>query len=176
MLGAMTSDGGLQAGHFSRASLFALIFPQISAAVSTVLLPRLSSTRDPAEMRRITGKLLRFSPLLILGVLAVMLFAEWFFPWFYGPDAMLTAHVFSLLAVGMVLSIILNPLSFFFMAFDKPQWLTQMNLIQLVLNVAMNALLIPKYGALGAATATLGVRVFAVFYLWLGYRKLLRLA
>lgn len=176
MLAALLEDNGVQAGYFGRAALFAQLFPQISAAVSTVLLPRLAATRDAAEMQRLTRRIMKFVPIVALGVGAIILGGEWFFPWFYGADGATSAHVFALLAAGMALSIVLNPLSFFFMAFEKPHWLTQMNVAQLVLNLGLNWVLIPRYGAVGAAGATLAVRLFAVFYLWAGYRRLLKIA
>ena len=56
---------------------------------------------------------------------------------------------------------------------DRASWLTAMNVGQLILNALLGLWLIPMIGAMGAALASVGVRLFALFFLAGVFRRLL---
>jgi len=165
-----------QVGLFGNANDIAQGFPLITAAVSTVLLPKLASTRRRAEMRRIVGYFLRFVPVLVVGGGMAMALGHWAIPFIRDGEYSASILVFDLLVVGFSISIIVNPLSFFCLAFNRASWLTWMNLAQLGISLAAGWLLIPPLGAMGAGLSVVLVRLFALGYLVLAYRVLLRMA
>lgn len=163
-------------GQFGVAERFAGVFPLIAGAVSSVLLPRFATIRSREQIGHILDELRRLIPMLAIGLAVVMLVAHPLIPFLMGAEFQPSVWVFDVLALGFSLAIVLNPLSFFCLSFDRPHWITYMCLCQLVLNVLADVLLIPSMGAIGAAYGSLLVRIFALFYLAGALRRLLRTA
>ena len=161
---------------FGMAERLAQAFPLITAALSAVLLPKLAATRDRDEMLRIFGLFMRAVPFLIAGAIMTMAAGHLLIPLIRGGEFARGAWVFDMLVLSFSISVVVNPLSFFCLAFDRARWLTWMNLAQLILNGALDLLLIPVLGALAAGVSTLSVRVFALVWLALAFRRLLALA
>lgn len=164
------------AGQYTMAFNLAQGIPLITAAVSTVLLPKLAATRRRGEIRRITGIFLKASPALAAAVVCLLLLARWIIPPLKGGMYAPCLPVFDLLVIGSSLSLILNPLSYFCLALERASWLTWMNLAQLFLAAGLDLLLIPHWGALGAGITSLTVRLFTILFLGLAYRKILIIA
>jgi O-antigen/teichoic acid export membrane protein len=174
MLGNLSDEA--QVGQFGNALDLARGFPLITAALSTVLLPKLAGTRRRADMLRIMGYFLRAIPWLTAGAALAMAAAHLLIPYIRGGAYVPSIMVFDLLVVGFSISVIVNPLSFFCLAFERAHWLTWMNLAQLGINYGLNLALIPLWGALGAGASTLTVRVFAILFLGIAFRRLLTMA
>ncbi|MCL5270522.1 MAG: oligosaccharide flippase family protein [bacterium] len=169
------SDKG-EVAQFGVAERLAQIFPLVTLAISTVVLPRLAATRRRREMERAMAVFRRMLPLLLAGVVVVMPAAHWLIPRLLGADFSPAAWVFDILILGFVLEIVINPLSYFCLAFNRAQWLSGLNGGQLLLNVAIGVLLIPPLGAIGAAFGSLMVRLLALVYVSVTYRRLWALA
>ncbi len=176
LLRGMTNEGSVEVGILGAANNFAQAFPLITMAISTVLLPKIAATRERAEMLRIVRIFARAAPLLMVGVGLAIVAAHLFFPWIRGGEYEQSVWVFDLLVIGFSISVVVNPLSFFCLAFERPQWLTWMNLSQLILNVGIDVVLIPTLGALAAGVSTLSVRLFALIYLAFAFGRLLKMA
>jgi O-antigen/teichoic acid export membrane protein len=165
-----------EAGVYQMANYLAQGFPLITAAVSTVFLPKLAATRKRSEMLRMTRYFVLAAPALAIAAGAVMLLAALLVPHIRQGEYAASAPVFNWMVAGFAISIIVNPLSFFCLAFDRAWWLTAMNAAQLVMNVALGLLLMPRYGALAAGFASFAIRLFALVLLALAFRRLLALA
>jgi O-antigen/teichoic acid export membrane protein len=174
MLGRMTDLP--TTGQFGNALDLAQGFPLLTAALSTVLLPRLASTRRRDEMLRIVRAFARAAPLVAVGAGLAMLAAHVLVPYIRGGAYTQSIVVFDLLVAGFTLSIFLNPLSFFCLAFERARWMTWMNLAQLAINFGLNLAVIPLWGATGAAGSTLVVRLFGLAFLAVAFQKLLTMA
>lgn len=163
-------------GQYNFAVTLAQGIPLIAAAISTVLLPRLAATRRRAEIRRMVGIFLKFTPALVGMVVAIIVGAHLVVPLLKGGMYRPSIPVFDLLVIGSSISIVLNPISFFCLALERSSWLAWMNLAQLGLNLALSLVLIPIFGAVGAGISALLVRLFAVGFLMMLYPRLLKLA
>ena len=163
-------------GQYNFAMTLAQGIPLVTAAVSTVLLPKLAATRRRAEIRRLVGMFLKAAPVLLGFVVAVIVAAHLAVPLLRGGEYRPCLPVFDLLVVGSSISIILNPISFFCLALERASWLTWMNLAQLGLTLVLSLMLIPLWGAVGAGVSALLVRVFAVGFMAAVYPRLLKLA
>jgi O-antigen/teichoic acid export membrane protein len=174
MLGKLSTQQ--QVGQFGNANDLAQGFPLLAAALSTVLLPKLASTRRRGEMLRIMGYFLRATPLLAAGAGLVIVAAHLLIPFLRGGAYIPSIRVFDLLVIAFSISVVVSPLSFFCLAFERASWLTWMNLAQLAINFGLSLALIPPLGALGSGLATLVVRLFALVFLALAFRRLLAMA
>jgi O-antigen/teichoic acid export membrane protein len=162
-------------GQYGMAKNLAFGITLLTAALSTVLLPKLVATRRKSEMKRIVGIFMKATPFLASAVACVIVAAHLLVPRFmvkYTP----ALPVFDMLAVAYTISVVVTPLSFLCLAWKRARWLTWMNLAQLLINAGMSLLLIPYFGAMGAGVSALLVRLFALVFLGLAYRRLLKLA
>ncbi|WP_457331818.1 flippase [Rhizobacter sp. P5_C2] len=94
-------------------------------------------------------------------------------PGYAGAGAILAVHIW--LTVFLFLD---APLSHYLVATHRQRYLTGKTLLTLAANLALNAWLVPRHGALGAAIATLAATaaVNTGFYaLWRGTRDIVRL-
>jgi O-antigen/teichoic acid export membrane protein len=88
----------------------------------------------------------------------------------FGEKYMDAVPIFTVLLLGFLLSILLNPASLVFYSLERADLLAWLNLVQLGINFAGNLVLIPQLGGLGAALSSLAVRVFGsvyiLYFLW----------
>jgi O-antigen/teichoic acid export membrane protein len=174
LIGALTNQA--QVGLFDTANSMAQGVPLLTAALSTVLLPRLAATRRRDEMLRVARQFLRVLPFALIGVVLAGLAAHLLIPLLRHGQYNGSAAIFDVLVCAYVLTILGSPISFFCLAFERASWLTWMNLAQLILNIGLSLLFIPRLGGMGGALAILGVRLFAIAYLIVAFRRLLAMA
>ncbi len=172
MLRLLLDDAG-EIGQFGFAYNIAQGFPMLAAAISTVLLPEIASTRSRKAMIKTARALSWGALLLAVAVIVVMISGHILIPFINDGEFNRSTWVLDLLAAGMSISVIINPLSFFCLAFNRAWWLTTMNLAQLFMNGLIDYLLIPSMGAVAAGISTLSVRLFALVFVVIAFRRLL---
>lgn len=148
--------------------------------VSVVLLPRfivLVAQKGYTELFRLLRQLLLGSMLLSLLLLAAIgVLGEWFLAVLLGFTALDAADIEEIFAVWFCYSLGLFATAMcvfyvkLFQAWQRPGFISVVAVISLALNVLLNWLLIPYWGAAGIAIATSLVYVFAllvyVFVAW----------
>ena len=77
----------------------------------------------------------------------------------YGAAYAGSASLFQILAVGLAVSFIVNPIGLILYALDRPGLLTGIHFTQLVFAVAGYWLLTPVFGVTGAASVKMGIGV-----------------
>ncbi len=174
LLTALSTEA--EVGQFGNARDLSLGFILLASAVSTVLLPRLSATRRRDDMLRIFGYMKWASLWLALLVGGAIGAGHLLIPYLHDGAYVPSIVVFDLLVVSFAITIIVNPLSFFCLAFGRARWLLWMNLAQLGINAGVDFVLIPKLGALAGGISTLLVFLFALVYLAVAFKKLLGMA
>jgi len=100
--------------------------------------------------------------------------AEWAIPWIDAgkyPEAVTT---FRILCVSAVISFAFSPHVNLVLRFERYKFLLCLILMALALNVAINLLLIPSYGAVGAAIATMVSAATVTISIYIESRKLIR--
>ena len=130
-----------------------------SLTLDTVLLPRYSRVpREAALAPHIRRGLLLAAPfLLLLAPLAVA--AHWLVPALLGTTYVRSVSVLQVLVPGMAATLLVQPHLVAVYARGNVRKLLPLDAGVLVLNLAANALLIPQFGAVGAAAATSLARV-----------------
>ena len=128
----------------------------LSAAVSTVILPKLSELKDKEDTRRILTPLvgrwvfiLTFSAAVLLALAAPHLINI-----LYGTAFQDSVHIVFWMLPGIVLWAVSRVMANDIAARGKPEINTLTAIVVVVTNVTLNLLWIPKYGVTGAARAT----------------------
>ena len=148
-----------QISFYDQAEKIVMIPLTFITVLSSVMMPRIANEfahNHKENICHLLAKACRVSMLmafpLMLGIAAI---ADDFIPWYLGQDFMATATTLKILA-PIVLSNTLVGISGtqYFIATNQTQILLKSNISASVMNVVVNALLIPKFGYLGAGVAT----------------------
>jgi O-antigen/teichoic acid export membrane protein len=155
MLGLLhnTSEVGVYAG----AKQLVIYLPQISIAISLGTMPPFARlNEDNKRHLRLLFRNLLLLNALIFGLLGICLFilADWFVPFALGEEYQRGSIVLKLLIPFLIAASFVPFVDGFLDYQGKVRRRTVNYLIALVLNIVLNLILIPKYGALGAASAT----------------------
>jgi O-antigen/teichoic acid export membrane protein len=155
MLGAMV--GPEAAAVYKAATRGADLILFVLAVVNTPLAPlvaKLYAADDRERLKRGVTKAARLSFVLGIGVAVVLiLFGRWFLS-IFGP-AFVSGHIaLDLLCMGQLAALIGGPAGIVLMMTGHEREMAISAVVTAVLNVVLNALLIPVWGIEGAATAT----------------------
>lgn len=163
-------SGGPVAGIYSSAQKLASAFPQVGAAIEGVFAPKFSSDSGNAKNFR---DYLVLAGLAALGLLMLVPFSGLVIPFVFGAKYLPAIPVFKIFLVG---------LSFFFLAgpftaqvlyrFGKSNVHFIASACQLVLALALYLLLIPGFGASGAAVVYAAVQLFGLLFYFSAWRIL----
>ncbi|MFI6511258.1 lipopolysaccharide biosynthesis protein [Streptosporangium sp. NPDC050855] len=151
LLGALTSPA--EVGLYTVGTAF-LTFSRVPAdAVTQVVLPR-QTVVDGADARDVTVRVLRLNlalSALFAGALAAV--SPVLVPLLYGAAFTGSVTPLLLLAPGMVALSLLRPVEQYLIRLERPTTMTVIAAGALALDLALNAVLIPRWGAAGAALA-----------------------
>ncbi len=143
--------GSEEVGLYAAAQQLAQIMPLFIGAISTVLLPRVSKMKTKKEFKSYAKKVLLGSIAIDLALIPVLVFADVLVQLIFGAKFDGSIVLFKILLVGFMCAVVVNPISLIFYAKNKPKILTGINYATLVITVALNLILIPRFGATGAA-------------------------
>lgn|GEM_PF-1702463 len=171
MLTAMSPSS--EVGKYASASQLAYLFPLITGALTTALLPKATGLIRTSELRRYVLDTLRITPLAIIIAVPLFLFAGPIVRVLFGARYLEAVPIFKVLLTSFVLSVILNPAALILYSLDRADLLAYMNLLQLGINFLGNLFLIPSMGGFGAALSTLAVRLFGSVFIIYCLKKFL---
>jgi len=175
MIGLLHGD--YEVGIYAAGKEFITKLPHLSLAIAMGTMPIFAkiTERNKAYLRQRFHKILGIVAVPIAGILVLLVIAApWLIPLFYGDAYAASVPVFQVLAIyAMSTSISLlvsNLLDYTGRARRRAINLT----LSVLLNVALNILLIPQYGATGAATATAVSGIPALALNWQELRQVFR--
>jgi O-antigen/teichoic acid export membrane protein len=148
--------------NFELAYQIGFVFPLLTGAMITVLLPRVSAMESRAELRSYRTRLLRMYPIVIPLTLLGVLVGPWFISLVFGAKYAASLAIIRILIIGFGIHIVTHPMSLVFYAVSRPVYLTAIYLAQFALIVVLNFLFIPRWDGLGAALALLVATLAAV--------------
>ena len=152
-------------GYYSAAYTFAFVFPLITGTITTILLPKISKISEKVQLREYIYNSLKFTTPIIFPLIILLFVSRPTILFIYGSAYLPSAIIFQILIVSFALSIIINPISLIIYSLNMPKILAYLNIMQLIFNFLGNLFLIPLYGAVGAAIATLLVRVVGTIFI-----------
>jgi O-antigen/teichoic acid export membrane protein len=150
-------------GQYGAAMLAVNVALLLPAAVTAVALPHLSErAADPARAWDLAARLLkRISLLGVGGALVMVVAGPWLTRVVLGPDYTLAGDLLQGLAAAFALNVVMSFLGTVLLALDRADLTVIQSVVGVAVNLAANALLIPRFGAWGAvwaAVATAAVR------------------
>jgi len=174
MIGLLSTD--IEVGIYSVAKQIIIKIPHISLALAMGTMPIFAKLNDSnlKELRNLFYKLLKINLYILLPlVLFILVFSKFLINLFYGVEysaAVLPLQILTIYMLCSSISISLNQ----FLNYRGVATKRAINMaIMIILNIILNLLLIPQYGALGAA---IGTSIAFIPYLvlnWFEIRKIL---
>lgn len=153
--------GSTEVGYYSGATRFIYPFMFISGAFMTAIFPSLAKySQQKDKFNRI-----QYIALYYLGGIGILLSSLLFmssdiiFKFFFELKYDQSIPTFKVLVWYLAIVFIYGSISNNLVAIGKVKFLVLLNLIMILINIALNFFLIPKYGALGAAIATIACEI-----------------
>jgi O-antigen/teichoic acid export membrane protein len=144
-----------EVGIYATAVFLAEMIWYIPAAVSTVLLPAVSSADSEARARDISLKAIRHTVFLSLAAAIVLaLSAQWLITTLYGPSFAPSVRALQVLLFGVVMLAPAKLIVSHLAGVGKSQYVSYLALIGLGLTLLLDIILIPRFGIIGAAWAS----------------------
>ncbi|WP_243384745.1 flippase [Geothrix alkalitolerans] len=160
-----------EVGLYTSAWQLASIFPVVTGALTTAITPKVSGYRTAEEMDRHMQKVKSVTGVAIVGFLVLSGLSNLIIKILLGQQYIAAISIFNILLLSFMISLIMAPVSVLFFTMDKPQVLSWLNLIQLLMVVVLDLALIPKFGGIGAAISALIIRFFAIPYMFILLKK-----
>ena len=165
---------------FSAAGRLTLPIQILVASMTTTLLPRLSAVKEVSEMRRYLKTVI--SLIVPLGIL--ILASCWFVPpvliWIAGKSYSGITSLLQLQILMILIMLLTNPIGLVLNGWGWSRLLAILNVGQLIVDLVLDFLWIPRWGATGAVLATLVVNLMGMVTIysavWYGLRQKDRLA
>ncbi|MFN3200670.1 MAG: oligosaccharide flippase family protein [Bradymonadia bacterium] len=157
MLAKFTSDEVV--GIYGCAWTYAMVLNFITGAVANVMFPKVTSMEKTEELKAFIKSTIKFTVPIAIATLPALPFMSWWLPWFQ-PDYADGLPVFYIMYVGLICDMIFNPLGYIHYSINRPDILVKLVFARIAVNFTANYMLIPEYGAIGAAAATVVTRVF----------------
>lgn len=162
--------GSVEVGYYSGATKFIYPFMFISSAFMTAIFPKLakhSEEKDKFRNIQITAVYYLGGIGIFLSI-SLYLGAEIIFQLFFSDKYDNSIPIFKILVWFLAIVFLYGPISNSLVAKNRIKFLAYLNLFMIILNVVLNFILIPDYGAKGAAMTTIVCEILillgTVFY------------
>lgn len=156
VLGLFFSSGVV--GIYSVAVNYGEKLSIFSQSISSVLLPRIASMSNESDKNFITSIICK-NMLVFIAILSLLVFflSDFIFKLLFGNDYPLyidSVKVLNILLPGLAVLSIEKLLSNDLAARGKPEFNMYVAFVNVILNISLSFVMIPKYGVVGAAVAT----------------------
>ncbi len=146
-------------------------FPVISSSITSVLMPKISSLSNKAELTIFVKRTFKWIAVGVLCIAILVYPSQYLISLFFGHkyDAAMPLYVW--LAFGTLFSILAIPFTLAIIVFNRTYIATISSFVQLSINVVGNLIFIPRYGIMGAAYtfAFSGLAMFVWNFVWAWY-------
>lgn len=164
MLSLLDSDGEL--ATFGASFRYYSILMMMLGALHTVFLPLTQRVKTQEELAKLFGQHRRLIALIVPAILVGAWASAWIIPAIDGGKYPGAVGVFRVLSLSAVISLVCSPHANLLLRYGAFRFLFAICVVAIGGNVAMNALWIPRWHAVGAAWATLisagGVNVMII--------------
>ncbi len=133
----------------------------VKNAVLTTAFPDACRCVERAELRAFVFQSLKLSALASLALLPLFVFGGILIESLYGADYHNAIAAFYPLLAAFLIGLNAGPPAFILYPLNHPRWIAASDLVQLTFNIAINFILIPPLGILGAAWGVLLTRLLA---------------
>lgn len=164
MLIATTLDA-TSLGLYVVATTLSQVTATLASSVTLIAYPKASAVADRDDRIAVIGLYLRITLVLIVGSTLVLgLAAPLLLGLLFGPGFVEATLIVQILVLGVIPLAIKDFFVLAFKAFDRPLVISKGEVVTLVANAALLGLLVPSFGLIGAAIASVGVRWISMIY------------
>ncbi len=156
-------------GHYTVAATSTNVMNVIPNAFKTILFPSVSSTKDMTAAKNIISSY-NFKCVCIVSVCTFILFLSlpYLIPLVYGRDFFPSVNLARILLFAVFFGAIRDILATAHRAMNNPLTATKAEIFGLIMTVILLSTLLPTYGVIGAAVASLcAYAVTAVYNIWM---------
>lgn len=153
-----------EVAYYSGATIFVYPFMFVCAAASSAILPFFSRQTGSIQDEKLIFKFMFLLGLLLS--LSLFLLSDYFYSNLFDGKYALSSGVYQILVWYLLVVFCYTSMSNLLVARGKLKLLIYMNCVMLAFNVAMNYVMIPHYGARGAAFATVLSEIIILVFLW----------
>jgi len=150
-----------EVGEYSAAAVLISNVDLITVSLITVLFPKVTRLIAKKGLRKYVARVLLLSSIIATLFLPWLVFADPLIALIFGSRMSSSVMIFRVLFVAFMITFITDPVYLVIYALNKPQVVAYVEASQLAVTVAMNLVLIPVFGALGAAITVLISRLMA---------------
>jgi O-antigen/teichoic acid export membrane protein len=164
-----------QLGLYAVAFSFSRVIQFVQPAILSVMLSHLSGQTETAAKRLHDHACRLLLGGLAIGCLLLWIAGEWLLVFTYGADFAAAALIFRLLIIEASLGALSQVTVQLFLSRDRPGVVSTIQVIVLGVSIASLFVLVPRFGALGAAIGLLGAAAARWFLLLGAMKRVLRL-
>lgn len=154
--GLVESD--LAAGWYVSATTLARLPFYLFTGLLLTLLPSVAHLKETSreELNRVVAEVIRYALLLLFPIAAIVsVTSSTLLPLVFGAEYQGGADALRILIIGISILVLFRVFSTILLGITKPNAVIGITAAMIVLDIALNIALIPTYGIVGAATATL---------------------
>lgn len=161
-----------QVGKYSAAVRIAMIPDLVYQAIAIVLFPKAMSVRDDVHLQKYLRESAVMVALAMVAGIAAVALAGPLLHLFFGAQFTEAVEPARLLCGATLALVAYAPLSYLFYTFDRPRLIAAFGLFKLFAAIALALLLVPRYGAAGAAWTMLLTNLAALLFVIVWSMKL----
>ncbi len=152
ILGRYVKDEVL--GHYSMAYYMISMFTILTSSLVNVLLPHVSKFNSMAQIKAYVRKIPKITFLCAVALLPIIFIMGPIINLLVGPEYNPSIVFFQIMFFGFLVTFIIDPIYLVAYSVNKPRVLSFLCIVRLILSAGINIVLIPRYGAMGAAIAS----------------------
>jgi O-antigen/teichoic acid export membrane protein len=162
-------------GFYAVAFSFSRVVQFVQPALQSILLSHMSGQAE-ADSRRVHDTACRFLiACLTIACVSLWLAGEWLLGFAYGAEFAAAIGIFRLLIIEASLSVLAQVSVQLYFSRDRPGTVSTIQSITLAVSLGLLLVLVPRFGAIGAAAALLAAGVVRWLLLLGGVRAILKL-
>ena len=176
MLGLLSSKSSVAVYSIAlQIASVAIIGQTIVNAIIAPKIARMHEEGNKKELQKlISGACLLSSVIAAISFLIAVVFGRWLTSAMFGEEYSSAYGVMLIVSAGYVLSVLFGPVVLTLNMTGHEQLTARILAASIIINIGLNFIMIPKYGAYGAAMATTTTLLFAQMYCWNELRKTLK--
>lgn len=149
---------------YAMAFQFVYVYSLALQSITAVLLPKINSLRTNEELLIFVKRIFKWIVPLVILLAGAIYFSQYVIDFIFGYKYVDSIPVYMFLSYSMLISFIAIPTSLIITTFNKTQFVAYSGFLQLIINVVLNLLFIPRFGVIGAAyTFALGAVIASLY-------------
>lgn len=165
------SEIGLYAS-VQRIQSFIIIIPSMIATASFPIMSKLANIDDFKFRQTLEKTMILLMAICIPIIFGGIILASQIVPFVFGAEYIKAVPIFQIFMITMIASFPLVLLSNSIFAYNKQKNVTNVYILGVIINIIINIILIPKFGGLGSAIATLFSTILITFFHWKSMKKI----